>query len=77
MSKLSIESLELSLILDDFHQRRREVLNMRLDKLALTFLDYQHISIMEAKLQDLLLRSNETQAYPILLSKQPRKEGAA
>lgn len=48
-------------------------MNLRLEKLSLTALNYQYINIMEAKLQEFMVRSNETQAYPILLRKQQRE----
>lgn len=60
--------------MEDFSERRKEILNLQLEKLALTVLDYQHISITEARIQDLMVRSNETHAYPILLKKLVQQE---
>ena len=48
-------------------------MNLRHEKLSLTALNYQYINIMEAKLQEFMVKSNQTQAYPILLRKQQRK----
>jgi hypothetical protein len=71
MGKLDIETAVISFIYEDFHLCRNEILNLQLDRMSLIVLYYQHINIMEAKIGDLSVKSNKTQANPILLLRQP------